>query len=243
MRFRGTAAFIAWAAALVVAGSPAQAAAKGHDELVPASGRLAGMTGGRLLGQEVRLLLELPPTDNPLNGVGGSCFGAGRHDKVLIVWTRPEPPTCVVKPGTPVFLFTFFVECSAVEAPPFFGATAEAQRQCALEDLRTFGVYDANLVSIDGGPATDVYSDRYLAVSPQLTARLPDPNILGVSAASTTFVSAAWVAMIRPLPPGTHTIRVQLVHTDGTSEVSEAIVDVVPGLPGRRRAARAHGGR
>jgi hypothetical protein len=54
------------------------------------------------------------------------------------------------------------------------------------------------------------YSDRYLAVSPQMTAHLPDPNILGVAARETTFVAAEGVAMLRPLPPGTHTIRVEV---------------------------------
>jgi hypothetical protein len=44
-----------------------------------------------------------------------------------------------------------------------------------------------------------------------------------------TFVGAAWVAMIRPLPPGTHTIRVENLGPDGTSFVTEAIVDVMPG--------------
>jgi hypothetical protein len=74
-----------------------------------------------------------------------------------------------------------------------------------------------------------------------MTADLPRPNILDVSASSTTLVSAAWVGMIRPLAPGTHTIHVQLIHADGTSDVSEAIVDVVPGLPSRRVLVPANG--
>ena len=44
--------------------------------------------------------------------------------------------------------------------------------------------------------------------------------------AETTFVGAAWVAMIRPLPPGTHTIRVETVPPDGPSGVSEVMVVV-----------------
>jgi hypothetical protein len=68
-----------------------------------------------------------------------------------------------------------------------------------------------------------------------VTAKLPDPNVLGVPAQRTTLVAAAWVAMIRPLAPGTHTIRVELVHTDGTSDVSEVIVKVKPRHCGRNQ--------
>jgi hypothetical protein len=136
-------------------------------------------------------------------------------------------PTCTVKPGTPTFLFAFFNECSNTEPPPFFGGETEAgQRQCALGGLP---VLDAIFVSIDGGPPVNIYSDRYLAVSPQMTAHLPDPNILGVAARETTFVAAGWVGMIRPLPPGTHNIRVEVKQLDGTSFISQAIVNVVPG--------------
>jgi hypothetical protein len=98
---------------------------------------------------------------------------------------------------------------------------------CKHERLRASGI-EALLVSIDGGPSIDIFADRYLAVSPQMAANLPEDNILGVPAQATTFVAAGWVAMIRPLPPGTHTIRVESVQS-GNDFVSEAIVEVVPG--------------
>jgi hypothetical protein len=214
---------------LAMVGAPALVAKPADTKLAPASSRLAGFTGGELLGEEIRQLLEIPVADNPFAGAGESCFAAGRKDKVLIVWTRPEPPTCTVKPGTPIFLFAFFNECSNVEPP--FPTEAAKQRQCAVEGLRELAAglgLEAILVSIDGGPSIDILSDRYLAVSPQMTANLPDDNILGVPAQATTFVAAGWVAMIRPLPPGTHTIRVEIVRS-GDVSVSEAIVEVVPG--------------
>jgi hypothetical protein len=133
-----------------------------------------------------------------------------------------------VKPGTPIFLFAFFNECSDLETP---FRTEAAQRQCAVEGLRMLAAdlgIEAILVSIDGGPSIDIFSDRYLAVSPQMTANLPEDNILGVPAQTTTFVAAGWVAMIRPLPPGTHTIRLEIVQS-GDDFVTEAIVEVVPG--------------
>ena len=141
-------------------------------------------------------------------------------------------PICTVKPGTPIFLLSYFWECSNIEAPPSFGGETEAgQRQCALEQVRKNGVFDAILVSIDGRPPVNIYSDRYLAVSRQMTAALPEDNIFGSDAEEVTFVAAAWVAMIRPLSPGTHTIRLEQV-PDGTPTVSEVIVNVVPGHAG-----------
>jgi hypothetical protein len=232
-RFRWTAGIAVGVVMLAIVGPPAQAADAHHGMLVPASGRLAGLTGGQLLGEEVRQLIELPLAENPLLGVGDSCFATGNHDKVLIAWTRPTAPACTVKPGTPVFLMTYFWECSNTESSPSFGGETEAgQRQCALDVLRETGVFDAILVSVDGRRSVDIYSDRYLAVSPQMTASLPSPNILGVDEQETTFVAAAWVAMIRPLPPGTHTIRVEFVAPDGPASVSEVIVNVVPGQAG-----------
>ena len=167
-------------ALLTTVGVAAQAAEARHGKLVPASRRLAGLTGGQLLGEELRQLFELPLAENPFLGAGESCFHTGGNRKILLVWTRPVAPTCTVKPGTPVFFFTYFTNCSNTERPPYFGGETEAgQRQCALNLLRETGVFDAILVSIDGRAPVNIYSDRYLAVSPQTTANLPDPNIPG----------------------------------------------------------------
>jgi hypothetical protein len=145
---------VALLALFMVAGSPAQAARK-DSGVVDASKRVAGFTAGQLLGEEWRQLLELPPDANPLAGTGdNNCLSAGHKDKVLILWTTtaPTPPAvCDVKPGTPVFFYTLGGECSSVEPPPFFGATAEDQRRCILDWLRSTP-FDAILVSIDGGP-------------------------------------------------------------------------------------------
>ena len=222
---------VALLALFMVAGSPAHAARK-DSGVVDASKRVAGFTAGQLLGEEWRQLLELPPDANPLAGAGDNCLSAGHKDKVLILWTTaaPTPPAvCDVKPGTPVFFYTLGGECSSVEPPPFFGATAEDQRQCILDWLRGTP-FDAILVSIDGGPPVNVGVDRFLAVSGQGTVDLPDPNILQVPGnRQATFVAAAHSVLVRPLPPGTHTITVTTVGGpfDGTTR---AVVNVVPGL-------------
>jgi hypothetical protein len=228
---------------LAMVGTPALAAPPGHP-LVPASGSLKGFSGGELLGEELRQLFELPANQNPFNNVGESCFAAGKHNDVLILWTRPPdqaPARCTVGPGTPVFLFAFFNECSNLEPAPFFGGETEAgQRACAETGLdeaaagQRPGVPAVKeiLVSIDGRRPTDIFSDRYRAVSPQMTANLPADNIFVPPLPTSpplTFVAAGWVAMIPPLPPGTHTISVSVVPKQGDPFVTAAEVKVVAG--------------
>jgi hypothetical protein len=225
-------------ALLLAAPAPAAPPA---DPLVPASGSLKGFSGGELLGEELRQLFELPTDQNPFNNAGESCFAAGTNNDVLILWTRPPdqaPAQCTVRPGTPVFLFAFQNECSNVEDPPFDGGETEAgQRECAETGLDEYAAgqrppvpaIEEILVSIDGGEPTDIFSDRYRAGSPQMTANLPEDNIFGVDAQAMTFVAAAWVAMIPPLPPGTHTISVSVVPKEGDPFVTEAEVTVVAG--------------
>ena len=219
-------------AVCMVAGSPAQAAMT-DSGVVDASKRVAGFTAGELLGEEWRQLLELPLDANPYVGTGNNCLSAGHEDKVLILWTTaaPTPPTvCNVKPGTPVFFFALSGECSSVEPEPFFGATEEEQRECTLGFLRATP-FDAILVSIDGGPAVNIGLDSFIAVSGQGTVDLPHPNILGVPGnREATFVASGYVALVRPLPPGTHTITVTIVGGPFAGFTTRAVVNVVPGV-------------
>lgn len=215
----------------VATGPIAQAAASGDGHLLPASKRLAGSTAGQLLGEETRLLLELPATENPLTGAGASCFRTGRAPNVLIVWTRPvgqAPAQCRVKPGTSVFLFGAWVFCDEVEPPPFYAVGERAQQRCAVKGLRTLLDFDAILVTVDRLAPVDIASDRFLAVSPQGTAQLPPDNVLGVAPRATTFATAGYVAMLRPLRPGRHTIEVEVVGGP-YSGVTSATITVAPG--------------
>jgi hypothetical protein len=217
------------AAVCVVAGSPAQAA-RNDSGVVDASERVAGFTAGQLLGEEFRQILELPLDANPAAGTGSNCLSAGHKEKVLILWTirEPAPPAvCDVKPGTPVFFYALGGECSNVEPAPFFGETEAQQRQCVLDFLAASG-FDAIEVSIDGGPPVNIGVDSFVAVSGQGTANLPDPNILGVPGnRQATFVAGAYSALIRPLPPGTHTITVTIVGGPFAG-TNRAVVNVVP---------------
>ena len=66
------------------------------------------------------------------------------------------------------------VFCDEVEPPPFFADGEKAQRQCAIEGLRTLLEFDAILVTVDGRRPVDIARKRFLAISPQGTAQLPE---------------------------------------------------------------------
>ncbi len=228
---------VRWAALLILTvaagavASPAAAVWEPKDgELLPASKRLAGWTGGQLIGEETRILLELPLDENPLNRAGESCFRGGNRGRVLILWTRlanEAPAACTVGRGTPVFLFAGFVFCDPLEPPPFYALGERDQRRCALEGARTLLKFDAILVTVDDRAPVDIGQERYLAVSPQGRARLPDNNVLGVEPQRTTFASAGYVAMLRPLSVGVHRITVQVVGGPNASTTS-GTVTVLP---------------
>jgi hypothetical protein len=209
----------------LIAASPAQAAPK-ESRIVDASKRVAGFTAGELLGEDFRQLMEIP-VDAQFPGSG--CLWAGHNNKVLMVWTADPATICTVKPGTPVFLWAYAAECSAVEDPPFFGETEEQQQQCALDFIAAHPA-SVILVGLDGEPPINIATERFLAISPQLTVDLADPNFVGAPGGQqTTFAVAGYQAMIRPLSPGSHTITVRHRKSPFAPLVQHAVVNVVPG--------------
>jgi len=217
-------------AAFLVADSSAQAGGR-DGGIEDASARAAGFTTGELLREELRQILELPLDANPAVGTGSNCLWAGHRQKVLILWTTGAPapaPVCRVKPGTPVFFYVLGGECSSVELPPWFGSTEQEQRDCMLSFLRTTP-FDAILVGIDDRPAVNIGFDRFLTVSRQGTAFLPDPNIFGVPGnRPATFVAAGYTALIRSLRPGSHMITATIAGGPFAGQ-NRAVVEVSRG--------------
>lgn len=69
-------------------------------------------------------------------------------------------------------------------------------------------------VSVDGLPPVDILTARFEVVSPQMTAELPPDNVFGIPAQTATLVAHAWMAQVRELRPGQHTISVDAVTTE-----------------------------
>jgi hypothetical protein len=209
--------------ALALCAAPvAVAKAPKKDGVVAPVHSVAGLSGSELLGEGWVALLS-----NPVGTHSGSCVPLGNKGKVL----APEPDedltaSCTVKPGTPIVIF-FGSECSNVEPDPFFGETEAQQRACAVAFDHEFFV--AATITVDDGRPVDILIPRFELISPQRSVVLPPDNFLGVDPGPATFVAHGWVAIVRGLGPGQHTIAVEVTDVTGFTSIFTATINVVPG--------------
>jgi hypothetical protein len=70
-------------------------------------------------------ILETPAKDNPFTG-GDPCIQLDAN--IVAPFAGGAEVTCVVKPGTRIFVAAYSAECSTVEGPPYHGTT---KRSCA----------------------------------------------------------------------------------------------------------------
>ncbi len=176
----------------VVVTAPAASAAPGHESR-PAPDR----EPATLLGELWETVLETPVPENPLAAGEAWCLDL---DGVVAPFTLDPaaPPTCTVDAGTEVFVAALSVECSTVEQPPFYGGNEAELRQC----VRDLDVLQGDLtVTVDGEPVP-----LTLVESPLLRLDLPEDDLLGVPAQRALSVASGLVALLQPLPPGTHEI-------------------------------------
>jgi hypothetical protein len=104
---------------------------------------------------------------------------------------------CTVPVGTSLLVPALNAECSNVEGPPSFGATAAEQTACA----RSFAMTNLN-IELDDRPLPLNY-----VVSPQFTFNAPPDNLLvGPEPVSGTSVSAGWWALVHP-SKGDHVLK------------------------------------
>ncbi len=178
-----------------------------------------------LLGDLWERVLETPASDSPLAAGEPWCVDL---DGVVAPFTLDPaaPPTCTVETGTKIFVAAVTVECSTVEEPPYYGRDEAELRQCvrALDAAQ-----GAITVSVDGEPVALTEVETAL-----LTLDLPEDNILGVPAQQALSVASGSVALLHPLPPGTHEIVIT-----GTATVLGDFTNVTTIVvePGRSSAA------
>ena len=164
-----------------------------------------------LLGMQWTTILEQPKAESPYFE-GSRCVElAGRGIDSVVVPFAPigvDDISCTVSAGTRIFVSAFGSECSTVEAEPYFGRTPPELRQCVRE---VNSKVKTPIVTVDGRriPLTEVQTNL-------LNVVLPDDNILdfppGTVPAGTRAqsVGLGWVALLEPLPVGTHTIRIRV---------------------------------
>lgn len=149
----------------------------------------------------------LPLTTEEFNAC--SIGGSGQ-----VAFLLAGPAVCGgnVSAGTPLFFPIGNVECSTLEAPPFFGATPSERRACAESYLPLLTAPGQTLAAdIDGVPIQNI--SIYNTISPDYTFTIPGPdNVFGITCGSYRCTgqstAAGYYALVTPLPPGTHTIHI-----------------------------------
>lgn len=169
-----------------------------------------------VLGDMWTTILETPAEDNPFTG-GDPCVQLGAN--IVAPFAGGAEVTCVVKPGTRMFVAAYSAECSTVEGPPYHGDDEEELRTCARDNVAVFEPVTATL---DGRPIALTQIQTAL-----LDFVLPPDNVFGLEAGTTgQSVGDGWVALLTPLTPGSHEI---LIFTNGNQLASTNTIKVQPG--------------
>lgn len=169
-----------------------------------------------VLGDMWTTILETPAEDNPFTG-GDPCVQLGAN--IVAPFAGGAEVTCVVKPGTRMFVAAYSAECSTVEGPPYHGDDEEELRTCARDNVAVFEPVTATL---DGRPIALTQIQTAL-----LNFVLPPDNVFGLEAGTTgQSVGDGWVALLTPLTPGSHEI---LIFTNGNQLASTNTIKVQPG--------------
>jgi hypothetical protein len=190
---------------------------KGGGAVVAPAHKVAGLTGGELLGEAWVQLLS-----HPANTFAGSCTPVVRRV------VSPEPDanansSCTIEKGTSLFI-PVGSDCSNVEPDPFFGADEAAQRECAIAADEFFVAIS---IAVDGGEPVDIRKPRFELISPQRSVELPEDNYLGVPAGPATFVAHGWAGLVKKLPLGEHTITVVVADSEGGTTTGTISIEVV----------------
>lgn len=161
-----------------------------------------GATLAQLTAQWWQWSIAIPLADHPFNdppahdcayGQSGRTWFLGGVFNATGIATR----NCTVPRGTSLLVPAINVECSNVEAAPYFGKTEAKQRACA----RAFELTEP-YIKLDGRRVALTY-----VVSPQFRFAAPADNVLGVSGpVRGTSVSVGWWALVQP-PKGVHRLE------------------------------------
>jgi hypothetical protein len=194
----------------------------GSDAAVRPVHKVAGTPAGLFMGASTVEDYEESAADPPLEN---RCALVGQSHKALVMGPTNETTTCTVDTRTQLVIFGLGSACSDVELPPYFGEDQAAQRACAITHDQA-SVTELR-VTVDGA-TVDLLTERFEVISPQLTAEVPPDSPFGLPAGPATLVAHAWMAEIRKLRPGQHTISVDAVTTD-FAITSTFILNVVRG--------------
>ena len=203
------------------------AAADGSDEhgrsaaVVPVH-QVDGTPAGEFIGAGFARDYTTPAGEVP---PGDPCETVGDKHQALVMGPTGETTTCTVDRRTQLVIFGLGGACSDVEPDPFFGADEAAQRACVLAFDHEF--VTALRVTVDDDTPVDVRKPRFEVISPQQMLQIPPDNAFGLPAGPATLVAHAWMAQLRTLRPGQHTVSVDVVTTE-FAITSTFILNVLP---------------
>ncbi|AJX30737.1 hypothetical protein [Burkholderia oklahomensis] len=107
---------------------------------------------------------------------------------------------------TTSFLFPLInVECSTQDQPPFHCTDAASCRRCA-ESFANLIDPSSLTASVDGISLLNPPTQNFRAESPFFNFTTPSNNILGSKGGPGMSVSDGYWVMLKPLPPGKHTV-------------------------------------
>lgn len=204
----------ALAAVLCVAPAAAADGSHGHGAraaVMPVH-KIAGVPAGEHMGQEwVEEVYEVRADDPPPD----PCALGGHRRTALTMGPTGKTNTCDIDRRTQLLVYGPSYACSDIEEPPGFGEDEAAQRVCAAAG--DYEYVQSLQVSVDGLPPVQFRRPRFEIFTPQMTAEVPENNLYGIPAGTAHLVGHQWVAQVRKLRPGQHTITIDVVTVDFTA--------------------------
>ncbi len=82
-------------------------------------------------------------------------------------------------------------------------------------------------VAVDDDAPVDLRTGRFEVISPQQSVQVPPDSAFGLPAGPATLVAHAWMAQLRTLRPGQHTVSVDAVSSE-FALTSTLILNVLP---------------
>jgi hypothetical protein len=194
----------------------------------------ASATSERKLAEDLAgfwtFVLQTPAPQNPFTTDHNRCLELSRHLVAPLLPFAPASTTCVVRPGTRVFIGEGSAECSTAEPPPFHGGNEAQLRACARHVLA--GVTEHRLVVDDRIVPVHLVETRVLSVN------IPPDNILGVPAQPALSVARGWVALLPPMAIGTHHLSYSFAVTlEGTHLSNTVHITIIVKASDRGRSS------
>ena len=162
-----------------------------------------GLTPAEWTAKWWQWLLQIPTKISPAADKTGEHCAVGQPAKD--VWflaqttSGPGERSCTIPPGRTLVLLPATNECSTAENPTL--ATESALGACAIAG----NAVNSLMASVDGVQLKNL--EHYRVQSPIFTLNLPEGNNPGVPAGPTKAVANAYIIFLKPLSPGSHTVK------------------------------------